>query len=265
MESDLRGDGSIDVYAPRRGVTLRIAGAPVDTARSLVAEDLAAWSAPPEGGRRRLAITATGMAHLARSDAGEDNKGFRAQHGDIIEQAADAGSSRRGLQVNRSESPLAWLANRKGANGKPLLETSAYQAGERLRADIERAQMLPRVTANWTAHVASSARGAGSMDYSDMAIAARQRVDAALEAVGPEFSGLLLDVCGFLKGLETVEAERGWPRRSARVVLQMALARLAAHYGLHSAARGPERSHGLRRWGAEGYRPRVSDPVPEGE
>ena len=87
----------------------------------------------------------------------------------------------------------------------------------------------------------------------DLALAARQRVDAALQAVGPEFSGLLMDVCGFLKGLELVESERHWPRRSGRIVLELALGHLARHYGI--GARPAPASAPMRHWGAADYRP----------
>jgi hypothetical protein len=81
----------------------------------------------------------------------------------------------------------------------------------------------------------------------DLIVASRQRVRLALQACGPEFSGLLMDVCCFLRGLEDVGRERGWPPRSAKVVLQLALDRLARHYGLTSEAQAGQSAH-VRTW-----------------
>ena len=153
----------------------------------------------------------------------------------------------------RSESPLAWLARRRGRDGRALIEPHQLQAGERLRADFTRAHMMPRTTSNWSSPMASGRRGAGGdapPAFSDTMIAARQRVHQALDAVGPEFGGLLLDVCCFLKGLEDIERERAWPARSAKVVLQLALDRLARHYGYAGAG---ARARRMRRC-APGWR-----------
>jgi hypothetical protein len=107
---------------------------------------------------------------------------------------------------------------------------------------------MPRITANWTSSVAQARRsGGGAETFTEAAVAARQRVRQALDAIGPEFIGLLLDVCCFLKGLEDIERERGWPPRSAKVVLQLGLDRLARHYGYGAEARG--RGHAeVRTW-----------------
>ncbi|MFS8035786.1 DUF6456 domain-containing protein [Xanthobacter sp. AM11] len=147
--------------------------------------------------------------------------------------------------VNLAESPLAWLARRAGKDGRALVDPTQFAAGERLRADFTRAQLTPRVTSRW-----SEVSSGGSPDtFSDMVLAAKLRVSRALTAVGPELSGVLLDVCCFLKGLETVEREHGWPARTAKVVLCLALDRLAAHYGLARATTGPDRGR-LRSWQA---------------
>ncbi|MDQ0512751.1 DUF6456 domain-containing protein [Ancylobacter amanitiformis] len=155
--------------------------------------------------------------------------------------------------VDLEESPLGWLARRRGRNGSALVGAAQLVAGERLRADFTRAQMMPRLTADWEAVGRSGRRGpSAGLTPSEAALAARQRVSAALEAAGPEFAGLLTDVCCFLKGLEQVEQDRGWPARTAKVVLGLGLDRLARHYGLAVAARGPERAGPIRAWSAEG-------------
>jgi hypothetical protein len=152
---------------------------------------------------------------------------------------------------NAAESPLAWLRRRRGPDGAPMLEDASFAAGERFRVDLTRALLLPSVTSNWSAAAGGSARSAGPAEATDAMIAARQRVAAACRAVGADMSGLLIDICGFLKGLEEVERDRRWPPRSGKVVLLLALARLADHYGYTRAIRGPERSQGILAWMAE--------------
>lgn len=90
-------------------------------------------------------------------------------------------------------------------------------------------------------------------DLTDSAIAARVAVNRALEAMGPELAGVALDVCCFMKGLETVERERQWPARSAKLMLRTALMVLSRHYNPPMPARRARVEH----WGAEGYRPEL--------
>jgi hypothetical protein len=125
-----------------------------------------------------------------------------------------------------------------------------HLAGERLRAEFTRAQLMPRITSNWSAAVADGPRGASPTAFTEAVIEARRRVRSALDVVGPEFSGLLVDVCCFLKSLADVERERNWPARSAKVVLQLGLDRLARHYGLDPVARGRAKV-AVRTWLAD--------------
>jgi hypothetical protein len=173
----------------------------------------------------------------AKLISGDEIDPFRAQHLDLATRDLMTETGVMQVVVNDSESPLAWLARRKGRDGRAMIGPDQFIAGERLRADFTRGHMTPRVTSSWSGIGRTRGSGGGG-DMTDLIVASRQRVRQALDACGPEFSGLLLDVCCFLRGLEDVERERGWPSRSAKVVLQLALDRLARHYGLHSDARG---------------------------
>ena len=175
---------------------------------------------------------------------------FRLQHMHVNEATIQTEHGRAHVVLNESESPLAWLARRRGRDGRALIEPHQLLAGERLRADFTRAHMMPRTTSNWESPVANGGKGSSTGHFTDTMIAARQRVQQALERVGPEFAGLLLDVCCFLKRLEDIERERAWPARSAKVVLQLALDRLARHYSYAAQARGSQRGK-VRTWLAE--------------
>jgi Domain of unknown function (DUF6456) len=173
---------------------------------------------------------------------------FRAQHLDLATREIMTETGAISVMINDSESPLAWLARRKGRDGRAMISPNQFIAGEKLRADFTRGHLSPRVTSDWSAPTGRSRNvGGGAGEMTDLIVASRQRVRLAMEACGPEFSGLLMDVCCFLRGLEEVERERGWPLRSAKIVLQLGLDRLARHYGLREEARG-DASARVRTW-----------------
>jgi hypothetical protein len=178
---------------------------------------------------------------------------FRAQHLVLSQRQIVIDLGRVSVVVDEIESPISWLARRRGRDGRPLIEVHQLQSGERLRADFTRTLLMPRTTSNWSNPLAAARHGGGTEradSLTETIVAARQRVRHALDAVGPEFSGLLVDVCCFLKGLEGIERERAWPARSGKIVLQLALDRLARHYGYASQTRGPVRAK-VRTWLAD--------------
>lgn len=226
---------------------------------------LAAWLAdgivrldgtPPT----EIHLTAVGRSRLRRGTALAGVDGFRLQHG-AVERAETAEGGE--VVVDRAESPLARLARRRDRSGRSWLTPARLAAGERLRADFTLAQMMPTVTSNWSTGRVKGGRG-GVADLTDRALAARDRVEAALAAVGTDLGGVLIDVCCFLKGLEVVESERRWPVRSAKVVLDIALGRLGDHYGLAEEAVGPDRAGRLAFWGAPDHRPTLRRTPPPG-
>ena len=177
--------------------------------------------------------------------------------GDLALIVVDDGSGGQQTMVDLSESPLAQIARRRARDGRPFLDVGEVNAGERLRPDSARGQIMPRLCAHWIASVASGRRdgAGGSVELTEAALAARRRVEKAIAAVGPELSGVLIDVCCYLKGLERVEAERGWPARSAKIVLKSALGALDRHYDPRADRAARPR---ILRWGTEDYRPSMN-------
>jgi len=187
-------------------------------------------------------------AKLPRSPA-PDIAPERARHLALSRRQIATETGRRDVVVDEGESPLVWLSRRQGRDGRALIEPHQLQAGERLRRDFTMAHLMPRTTSDWSSPLSSSGFNPDA-SATDTMIAARQHVHRALDAVGPELSGLLVDVCCFLKRLEDVERERQWPARSAKVVLQLALTQLARHYGYRARVKGAARP-AIRTWLAE--------------
>jgi hypothetical protein len=195
-------------------------------------------------------ITAVGRAALKRllteervgrkEGFAEAQAPFQAQHRFFAERVvmAEDGSGERKLRFNLAESPLSVLGRKRDKDGAAYLTPELIEAGERLREDFELAQMAPRVTQNWDRFLtAGSARGGGAgRTPGEGQEDARVRVAKAMQALGPGLSDIVFRICCFLEGLETAEKRLGWSARSGKVVLKIALERLAQHYRIAPAA-----------------------------
>lgn len=134
----------------------------------------------------------------------------------------------RSVTVNAAESPLGWLRARGHVSQRQ------YDAGEQLRGDWERAQLAPAVTMRWDAARTGRAPGSGEgrLDATHAQLAAKRRFDAAVAAVGPGLTDIMWRIICAGEGMRDAEMALGWPARAGKLVLSLALDRLADHYGM---------------------------------
>ena len=134
----------------------------------------------------------------------------------------------RSVTVNLAESPLGWLLSRGHVTPRQ------YGAGELLRIDWEKANLPPVVTMRWDAPpLAKQKRLAHEEAAPTMRqLAARRRFEAATREVGPGLRDILWRVVCAGEGMREAETALGWPARAGKLVLRMALDRLADHYRL---------------------------------
>lgn len=228
-----------------KGITLALSLVRAKTGASLVARGFADWTT--RGSTPHLLITEAGYA--AVSTAGQQSFGHPDQQIETV--TILQGQDRHRVKVNRRESPLMWLSRRKGRDGAPLIAPSYFIAGERLRSDFEKAGLSPRMSIDWSRFgMGTSATTGQDGSAYDAQWGAKVRFRKAVEVMGPDLAGPVIDICCFLKGLESVERERGWKQRSAKHILSKGLALLAKHYGFADEARGPV-SKGIMRVSAD--------------
>ena len=132
----------------------------------------------------------------------------------------------RSVTVNLAESPLGWLLARG------LVSRLQYDAGERLRQDWERSELAPNVTMAWDSAPIARGRGgsAPGPEPSACQLDARRRFDAAVASAGPGLSDILWRVVCAGEGMRDAETALGWPARAGKLVLSLALDRLALYY-----------------------------------
>lgn len=134
------------------------------------------------------------------------------------------GKGRRSVTVNLAESPLSWL------HARGHIDRRLFDAGERLRADYERAQLSPSITMRWDpVRIKSSGQDAG-LTQTERHIAARARFSGAVAAAGKGLEDILWRVVCAGESLPDAERELAWPARSGKLVLRLALDRVADFY-----------------------------------
>jgi len=136
---------------------------------------------------------------------------------------SNAGKRRRSVSVNAGESPIAWLYSRGH------LSDRLFEAGEALRRDYERAQLSPSITMSWDP-VRVKTIGDTGLTPGERQIAAKRRFDAALAQAGSGLEDVLWRVVCAGEGLPEAEKGLGWPARSGKLVLKLALDRVADYY-----------------------------------
>jgi hypothetical protein len=134
--------------------------------------------------------------------------------------ATGGARSSRTVTVNLAESTLVWL------HARGHLSDRLLDAGEKLRADYERAQLSASVTMRWDP-VRVKATGERGLSPTERQIAARQRFNGAIAAAGRGLEDILWRVVCAGEGLPEAEKTLGWPARSGKLVLKIALERVA--------------------------------------
>ncbi len=177
-------------------------------------------------GSSRLSLSPQGRAYLNRFLNGGD---FLAQH-KLITPSKHNDAARQ-----TQTTPLQWLQSRRPAHRLGISDVQ-FEAGHQLSRDYDRAALPPRQTMDWQRPIfVDGGRSQSDNDISEVMLDARRRFEDALLYVGPGLSDVAVAICCAEVGLE--ECERGFelPKRSAKLLLKMALMRLSVHYGLQSA------------------------------
>ncbi len=207
-------DTAVIVRDTDEGVTERLGSASRSLVMSLALEG---WIATEHPDLRivRYSLTAAGRAKLAEllQDAAEED--------DDLEDLQSSGHQPTRKAI--AESPLMLLGRRKERDGNPFLGPEHMAAGERLREDFEIACLSHVVPAVWQGFMAIP-------DAQTATDQAAHRVYVALQLLGPGLADVAYRTCCQLQGLEKSEAAMGWSARSGKVVLRIALQRLARHY-----------------------------------
>lgn len=202
-------------------------------AQAMALQDWISCNAP--GRISRYQITPTGRTELARLMALDSNSatGLAGASTTTVGDTEDIGhqASQKRVRFTTQENPIAVLARRRDKGGQPFLKPELVAASERLREDFELSQIGTAITQNWDRFLtAGTYNGRSGANSSARSHDAHQRFTNALESLGEGLSEIALRCCCHQEGMVTIEKRLGWPARSGKVVLRIALIKLREHY-----------------------------------
>jgi hypothetical protein len=167
--------------------------------------------------------TLSAAGHVALCDT---NGSPMVQQSHLIERPVMHESGRiETVMANALEGPLGKWSG--------LLGPAERNAAERFLADYHRSSLTQRTTRNWSPTAPRRGEGPrrGPEDATLSAIAAKDRVFKALDALGPQLAKIVEAALIREESLAAMERRFGWGQRSGGTAVKLALGRLAEIYG----------------------------------
>lgn len=179
-----------------------------------------------------IMLSDAGRARIRREAADDADEPYLAQHAPITTRSVideqGAVHAVRGIDWDASLRRLAALRDNSGA---PWLSADELAAAAQLRSDWERAEIGLVRGSDWGAPPRG---GVPRGQTQDIAMAARcdarRRLEERLRALAAPLRRAVQRVCLNDEGLESLERAEGWPVRSGKLALKLALAQLAQSY-----------------------------------
>lgn len=209
---------------------------------------------------RGLCLSEPGIAYLRRRDAVKTKRSsrgsqkvrkgvstsFAQQHQKMHCRHVVVDGRRERYRANIGDTAIGWLAGRKDRDGKAYIEPEMLEAALRFQKDCELGGFGRIATSDPAAPPSDRRRRLpAEFEPGDHNLDARKRIGEVMQSLGPVLSDLLIRTCCFGHGLEQIEVANSWPRRSGKLVLQIALERLVDHYNQprRSRSRSPQDAH----------------------
>ena len=133
-----------------------------------------------------------------------------------------------GISANK-ESSLEVLARRRDRYGNPFLSTKLVEAGKLLREDYEM-NSLSICSVDKACNKGANGHVPHKIKSDFIFHDPGERLEKALEFLGPVLADVAVQCCCHFKGMEEIERDFGWSARSGKIVLRIALTQLLAFY-----------------------------------